>query len=357
MRHRGLFALALAAGFALRLSGAFAAEEPKPHVVSLPPDWRVQRSVLSTDGKFVIFTCWTDHGGTRSQVMRWNVGADKSEVLMESQADAYHSPHLLDNGKTLCVATVETAKDNGEDQYSLIFRDLATNKDVRRSVPRFHDIAFSPDGSLYLAVIAPPNTEEGRDKSTVIELRDREANKVKHRFEVAQRFGQRAAFAPDGKSFAILADASTVSLVDTRTGESIRTLRMPRDLFQTRSAPAESVAFSPDGKTLAVVCSMLGAGHCVAFFETETGKHSTGVVAPGAGADTFAAYTADGRLVLGTSRAGVYAWNPDKDRLQGRWDSGYTKIRHMSMSGDGQRVAVVCDKGRLAVWEIPPPLK
>ncbi|MCI0639546.1 MAG: sigma-70 family RNA polymerase sigma factor [Gemmataceae bacterium] len=127
---------------------------------------------------------------------------------------------------------------------------------------------FSPDGRLLLAGAEAP--EEGPDddslKNGVVHFWDVASGKrlpprISGRKFIDDRY---LAFSPDSRLLAIMRSDCTICLMDTATGEVVRTLGQAEDRM---TAPA---VFTPDGRVL-----VTAVGHLVQLWEVATGGELT----------------------------------------------------------------------------------
>jgi RNA polymerase sigma factor (sigma-70 family) len=257
-------------------------------------------------------------------------------------------------------------------------------------------LTFSPDGAT-LALSFFRQIEEGAK----FELWDARKGRLKKTFEMDYgRIVPRVAFAPDGKSLAVLYAGETgrdtkvaglqggVRLFDPSTGKATRTIRGHKDM-------AVSMAFSPDGKLLATGGSQndndvrlwdvatgkelrrieTGIGvHAVAFspdgkllasgqgegrivlWDVATGKEARAMKGDVGGAAALA-FSPDGRFLAaagseekeGKRSYATHLWDARNGELLRSWSDTATSF---SFTPDGGKLAILESGGTVSLWDL-----
>jgi WD40 repeat protein len=220
--------------------------------------------------------------------------------------------------------------------------------DYGRIVPRF---AFAPDGKTIAVLYAG---EIGRDRKTDglqggLRLFDREKGE-----EIRQARGHKdmaisLAFSPDGKLLATGGSQHDldVRLWDAATGKQVRAINV--------AAMVPALAFSPDGKVLAI-----GQDDSrIALRDVATGKEMW--MLKGATEGTFAlAFSPDGRLIAGAGPVQkdgkptheTRLWNVNSGELLRSWEDTTTSF---AFTPDGKALAILGRDGAVRLWEIKAP--
>ncbi|MBL8794693.1 MAG: PQQ-binding-like beta-propeller repeat protein [Planctomycetia bacterium] len=249
------------------------------------------------------------------------------------------------DGKTLVSLKVE--QDNNNFVAHLVFWDVESGKErfqVKAPENSFNDLnmAFSPDGRALL-VMGGNGQPVFYDPTTGKELRRLE--------DATAYYGQHACFSRDGKVIA-LHDGSTnyVQLFEVATGKRIRNLgdarTRERQVFFGGEALNQSAAFAPDGRTLALVTDAAA----VTLWDLETGKEKP-LAAAGHQATVLAA-VAPNRQTLLTVAADdtLRQWDARTGREQQsvRLPAG---AAYACFSPDGRWLAVSAGSNQLALWD------
>jgi WD40 repeat protein len=137
----------------------------------------------------------------------------------------------------------------------------------------------------------------------------------------------RAAFAPDGKTYATGGDRNTIRLFDAASGSLVRPISQP--------AWVQALAFSADSKRIFTV----GFHKGLYTWDAATGRELDRIEVPELSNLEHAVWSPDGRLAIGAHSDGNLAlWDlPAKKKLHGlpsTWDAGY------AFTPDGQDVVI-----------------
>src|SRR5579871_474292 len=186
-------------------------------------------------------------------------------------------------------------------------------------------VAFAPDGTLYANEddhIAAFDTEQGRRLRTF-------------------PFGGPFALAPKGDVLACVAASEGITLVDTRTAERRRTLRLPE-------GQVTALAFSPDGARLAVAT----AAKAVYVFRIATGErlltlsgHRDKVytVAFSPDGSMLATGGQDHRAILWSAQTGVRLHTLEKHTWY---------VYTLAFTPDGKTLATAGGDGDILLWNV-----
>jgi RNA polymerase sigma factor (sigma-70 family) len=202
-------------------------------------------------------------------------------------------------------------------------------------------LVFSPDGKLLAASRATP-AEEDR-----VHVWERSSGK-----EVYEVRGNVAAFSPDGKTLATVANG--ISLWDAATGKQIRRF----------GGLATSLAFSPNGKLLASGYYGNGLKGRVRLWDVETGKESREFAEDNYGLGSCVAFSPDGKFLAtgyyekpgGGNLGRVVLWETDTGKRAKTLEAGTaTSIagggKAIRFGADGQSVAWLGEEGAIHRWE------
>lgn len=154
---------------------------------------------------------------------------------------------------------------------------------------------------------------------------------------------RKVAFTPDGRTLAavgIEADGDKVSLFDTATGRSQRTIKLSTQILS-------AFAFSPDGRTLATVSGSRGS---VMMWDVRTGRLQDSFRVEGEVASL--AFSPDARTLAASDARGVQLW--DLATGQNRLTLPTRSPEAVAFSPDGRTLAIGTD-GSVGLWSIDLP--
>jgi WD40 repeat protein len=338
----------------------------------LPDQTYPLSGALSRDGLFVVA------GGTGRTLQLWDIATGKE---VPQQADGprglVRSLSFSPDGKTLAAGGTD-----------IRLWDAATSKEIRK-VPGVVTVAFSPDGKLLAC--------GGDDQS--LGLLEAATGRELHRFPASHSglcYPSSAAFSPDGKMLAaegtgelnyqiVLWDVEKCKLNTLQSGpkfqpkfinsiafspngkalawasrDGVGLLLLPpkEDALWIDHGWAESVAFSPDSKRLAVA----GGSHGRERENQEKGVHildaKSGERTQHIGEQVeqirVAAYSPDGKAVVGGSRDGIVRlWDAASGKLLQEFRGHRGPIWCVAFSPDGRTVASGSEDTTVLIWEVP----
>ena len=287
---------------------------------------RSYRPQFSADGRTL--TVGTTHGSQRFAV-RWDVASGKELPALVSHGFAIKGVHVLPDGRTI----VTTSWDGLIRKW-----DSATAKmtPVPDSYVGHAYAAFSEDGRF-----AAIGDLRGR-----VDLRDARDGKIVRVLQQEGKPPARFAFAPDGKSLAMLEASGTVRFWQIPSGEA-------GPVWESKQAADKGsgyqIRFSPDGRLLSTSDSLRG----LRALETATGR-----VLWKDPQNDVAAFSADGTTLISGDRRGPALSLRDaktgatKSRIQlapaEDWLNGCTEI---VVSHDGRNLATVFGGGCLSLCD------
>jgi WD40 repeat protein len=276
--------------------------------------WRPRALALSHDGRTVAAA------GQEGVIGLWDFASGKPKVPAAESPAGLVPLAFLPGGKSLAV---------GWGAGLAVWQIDGPPRQGHRLETIDRPLALSADGKLALA---GPSYQG-------LNLWDVEAG-----VELC-KFGERdhrawAAFAPDGKTLALVASGEA-ALWDVNTGKAVRRLGKPRSF-------RGSVAFSPDGKVLA----MLGEAESVLrFWETATGKLQKQVDVPVERGrhwyNSSLTFTPDGRVLAVADWNGARLFDVAAGRFTHKLPTGV-----VAFSPDGKVIAGGGHDGVTRLWEV-----
>jgi WD40 repeat protein len=304
--------------------------------------------------------------------------------LWEVPPEKYLGRLLVQGGRLVTLAFSPDGKTLllGGDDKKIRLLDVSTGRLVH--APMVHEggvmaVAFSPGGETFL-------TSCGDDWAGVVRLWDRATGRLLYRL-ARPCWVSAAAFSPDGGTILAGHYDGSLPLWDAATGKTVADLTPPNDRV-------EAVAFSPDGRT--VLTSGWG-GTCL--WDRETRRLVRVRRMEGATPPAEAVYYPDGSRVLLIARDSSQVWDLTTGQLLGRpsfqreggihkavfhpdggsilicdrayaarlWDVPTGKplgppaaregARALAFDPKGQTMAVCGQDGRIALWNLIPPLE
>nr|WP_229870856.1 trypsin-like peptidase domain-containing protein [Streptomyces phaeofaciens] len=191
-----------------------------------------------------------------------------------------------------------------------------------------------PDLASLLAVQAYriSHTDEA-----AVSLFDAGATGLKGLFTGVAGVGKRVAFAPDGRTLAIVAN-HTVRLWDTATGER-------RADFSDRIDWATGVTFSPDGKTLVTT-----GGNLPQLWNAATGEQRDIPTGHMGFADS-AVYSPDGKVLATVGLSDVRLWDMPSGRKRHTLNGNDGSTETPAFSPDGKTLATTGENGTVTLWD------
>jgi WD40 repeat protein len=204
---------------------------------------------------------------------------------------------------------------------------------LRRQCPV--KLALSPDGKR-LAVIG----------SDAVWLHDAATGREALRVPLGEKkpLAREAAFAPDGKSFALwdYNNANTVRLYDAGDGKELRALRHGE-------GHASGARFSPDGRWL--VCLNAYPEAC-SVWDGTTGKVRQRPKGPG-GDIQCAAFSTEGRyLAMAGQRGKLALWDLTAGKEVRRFATAAYRFTDLAFSPDGKALAAASEEGVIWLWDV-----
>jgi WD40 repeat protein/tRNA A-37 threonylcarbamoyl transferase component Bud32 len=172
------------------------------------------------------------------------------------------------------------------------------------------------------------------------------------------------ALSPDGKHLAVEQKAPGYSgcwieIRDTASGELVTSLGNGRDPPAScfKAASMHAIAFSPDGRNLAVVDN----DGVTRLLDLETGDVRATMSEDsdhdrklrGIGAVGVLVFSPDGKkLIVSTSQHVIRAWNVETGEIINTFRGHRERIRVMTASPDGTRLASVGFRGNIKLWDL-----
>jgi WD40 repeat protein len=150
------------------------------------------------------------------------------------------------------------------------------------------------------------------------------------------------AFTSDGRRLATGGNAGTVTIRDVRSRAVVRRLRFP--------APVSTVAFSPDGRLLAVQHKRVESESTVEVraLGSNTRVYVRTVAGGIAGDAEDLAFTRDGRVLVASTSAAVFAWDARSGDQRLRADRAHT----FALAPDSRVVAAGSTGGQVRLWDL-----
>jgi RNA polymerase sigma factor (sigma-70 family) len=213
--------------------------------------------------------------GQDRTIRLWEVATRKELRRWPENPGPISSLALSPDGQTLALASSERDPKTGLGRPIRLL-SVATGKEAGE-LPGHdgvtHAIRFSSDGKTLAAtstdlVVVKGNGNQRVHYTPALRLWDLATSKQRQRWELPGTDGLRVAFAPDGRSLAVVvlsttrAEVSptfTIRVLDTESGKEVK--RLGTSFFLV-----PDLAFSPDGQTLAA------AGSCLGVWDPGTGQ-------------------------------------------------------------------------------------
>jgi WD40 repeat protein len=195
-------------------------------------------------------------------------------------------------------------------------------------------LAFSPDGTTIAAAVAG---EAGQ-----IQLLDTGSGELVRTLEGHGDIIWGLAFSPDGRFLASASKDKTAKVWDWRTGALLQSLKTPHLAAAEELADADSVAFSPDSKTLAVGGVDAWPNAAIWTYDVDTWQHQLKLVEYWNIPDI--AFSPDGAIVVGGGISrNVRVWRTrDGAELFILYHAG--QVSSIDISPDGATAATgLCD--------------
>jgi WD40 repeat protein len=325
----------------MRLLATTYGDVSNPNGIAVADDV-IQNFDLSPDGNTMVCTyfpafliVWDTHTGARKK----SIELDKAGF-----GDVAFSP----DGTMFVTAPGNITEE--QESRSIRFWDAKTYRVIAKiqSAGRAQRVQFSPDGKS-LAVVT--YIEDSGDGKTILELWDVQSKKLaavqpaKGRSidGSALNVMSQIAFSPDGSKLATITK-QTVEVWDIKTGEVVQTL-------QGHHKDVTGVWFSPDGRFLVST----GEQPPVAAYKEPVGELVIWNALNGQEVKTlpgynYATFFPDGRLIASGNQEGAdYSLI---DVSTGRVISHFPQIGDLRFSRNGQRAASYTDLVVIMTWEI-----
>jgi WD40 repeat protein/tRNA A-37 threonylcarbamoyl transferase component Bud32 len=215
----------------------------------------------------------------------------------------------------------------------IVVWDFATRKEISRhaiDLGKTPALIFDHEGRR-MAIISP----------TKVQLWDVRRQKEIARFESKPKRQPRATFDPSGKLMAVWTGGGEISVVSTRTGKPIASIK-------ETCRYVSMLRFSPDGKTLAV-----GADDgTISIWESATGRRAWSLAGH---TQSVAAiiYSADGkRLISGGEDKTVRVWDLKRGRTVRLLRGHRSIVAELRLSEDGRQLSTTELDGAMHIWDI-----
>ncbi len=306
-------------------------------LVSLPVDPLApgRPSVLRGHTDAVTALAFSPDGGTLASASRdasirlWSLesGAEKSAIAGDKSAT--NAIAFSPDGTTLATGTVEL-------QVRLLDLTTGAIKRVIAFPDAVMELAFSPDGTL--VVVSGPS-----GLTTLFTVADGKQRPFNLR-------GRSAKFSGDGKTLALGLPGGGITLVDSATGKTKKSIATPNH--------APMITFSADGKTLA---TWSAKDRAIRLWSAVTGK-SLGALSLPAAKDPFENAPPTTLSALALSASGALAVSVSADLHLRVWDVEKKSVLvtypleregAVALSPDASQVAVA-DGAQIKIWPTRP---
>jgi len=315
------------------------------------------------------------------QVIFWDTSTWAKKAILDTGARCFggdYCPAISPDGSRLAVVVGPSGKE-AVAVWDITSAGASEKPMWRQERPagglewtqRVYSIAFSPDGAGVASIEFRYPTGNARARESSIAFYDADTGRPRHGVPLRSSTSRMMAFAPDGKTLALLTMPArqkwVLQLVDTSTWKIARGLDQ-NPLIQLTGYPIQSMRFLPDGRVLAA-----SADNTVLLYDTQTsqfeilGKHPTrGVPGYFGGTGTMVsalALSRDGRLLATgghEDRPTIRLWDLTTRRQVHKLEhpAGHY-VYGLAFSPDGSQLisGVNWDEdgqGACCLWQLPP---
>lgn len=272
--------------------------------------------------------------------------------------------------------------------------DLNSGKMLHSYPPpegRFYHVSISPDGETLVGVCGPENNRFVKKLGMLLHCWDVKSGKVNYQVQKWESYY--ALHSPDGSRL-IGEDDGDILVADAGTGKRLHRLKghgsrwisgldfsadgkrlvtggsdhtaiiwdlvtgKPALDFASPRGPVDVIRFSPDGRTLFTGCA---DDHPGALWDAQTGRLLHRLVADEKGNPLCAAFTRDGRLLVGYGQSRATGtgnawtarlWNVLDGKLIREFGNHTNGVHQLAVSHDGKQFATRDWGKKVRLWEL-----
>ncbi|HEY0380370.1 MAG TPA: hypothetical protein VGC87_25885 [Pyrinomonadaceae bacterium] len=324
----------------MRLLTTLYGDVSSPDRIAVPDDV-IQNFDLSPDGSTLVCAYFP------STLIVWDTQTGRRKKVIEPWKTGFGDVAFSPDGTMFVTGpgnmTAETAA------RTITFWNAKTYRTTGKivSAGSVQSVKFSPDGKS-LAVVSDVETGEGSSK-TIVELWDVQSKKPAAVQPAKGRsidgsalfIMSRVAFSPDGSRLAT-STKQTVEVWDVKTGELAQTLR-------GHEVDVTSVSFSPDGRFLVSTGERQDSAETTPPGELVIWDARTGEQVKTLPGYTYALFSPDGKLIASRSEDKDYSLI---DAATGNVISHFPQTGALRFSRNGKRAASYDDLVVIRTWQV-----